>query len=352
MYNGFTDSQSKFTPDNEGIDMKLLNVMTNHAFNVYLKERIADAEKSFHFVPGEGLLKDRMEKLGCIRRWLATLLNAEFGKMGIDARINAARIAAGDANKPDAWIDVLRTSGILRRVKANNRLRHYLMQVPDEDNALYYNADGDKTNVHTNKMRNQSAVNFIINQFSFEFPRLLRMGAAFLTENDKAKTNFMLSTSKWTIPTISFIEESDDVMTITIRAGRENGDMERISKQIISALKRMNIVRFYNLVVETPRQHQIMVNLNIKKKEDFVAPEEPIMTPNTVKEIVETPVDASKVIKAKINELEKEFNELEMKKRNLNDEVSRISSRTIQLKRQMETLRISLEVISEPKAGV
>lgn len=332
--------------------MKLVNVLTNNNFNTYIKELIANAEASFNFVPGEGLRADRIEKLGCIRQWISTILNTEFGKMGIDARINAARIAAGDANKPDAWIDVLRTSGILRRVKANNRLRHYLMQAPDEYNALYYNADGDKTNVHTNKMHNQSAVNFIINQFSFEFPRLLRLGAAFLTENDKAKTNFMLSTSKWNIPTVSFIEESDDVMTITIRAGRENGDMERISKQIISALKRMNIVRFYNLVVETPRQHQIMVNLNIKKKEDFVAPEEPIMAPNTVKEIVETPVDAGKVIKAKINELEKEFNELEMKKRNLNDEVSRISSRTIQLKRQMETLRISLEVISEPKAGV
>ncbi|MCO0615365.1 DUF3450 domain-containing protein, partial [Lutimaribacter sp. EGI FJ00015] len=125
-----------------------------------------------------------------------------------------------------------------------------------------------------------------------------------------------------------------------------------ISNQIISALTRMNFVRFHNIVVETPRQHQILVNFNIKKNEDFVAPEEPIVTPNTVKEIVETPVDASKVIKAKINELEKEFNELETKKRNLNDEVSRISSRTIQLKRQMETLRISLEVISEPKAGV
>lgn len=333
--------------------MKLVNVLTNNNFNTYIKELIANAETSFNFVPGEGLRADRIEKLGCIRQWISTILNTEFGKMGIDARINAARIAAGDANKPDAWIDVLRTSGILRRVKANNRLRHYLMQAPDEYNALYYNADGDKTNVHTNKMHNQSAVNFIINQFSFEFPRLLRLGAAFLTENDKAKTNFMLSTSKWTIPTISFIEESEDVMTIVIRSGhRENGDMERISKQIISALKRMNIVRFHNLVVETPRQHQIMVNLNIKKNEDFVAPEEPIVTPNTVKEIVETPVDAGKVIKAKINELEKEFNELETKKRNLNDEVSRISSRTIQLKRQMETLRISLEVISEPKAGV
>lgn len=333
--------------------MKLVNVLTNNNFNTYIKELIANAETSFNFVPGEGLRSDRIEKLGCIRRWIATILNTEFGKMGIDARINAARIAAGDANKPDAWIDVLRTSGILRRVKANNRLRHYLMQVPDEYNALYYNADGDKTNVHTNKMHNQSAVNFIINQFSFEFSRLLRLGAAFLTENDKAKIGFYLASDKMYLPTVSFIEESEDTMTIVIRSGAsENGDMERISKQIISALKRMNIVRFHNLVIETPRQHQIMVNLNIKKKEDFVAPEEPIMTPNTVKEIVETPVDVNKAIQTKINELEKEFNELEMKKRNLNEEVSRISSRTIQLKRQMETLKISLGVISEPKAGV
>lgn len=333
--------------------MKLVNVLTNNNLNTYIKELIANAETSFNFVPGEGLLKDRLEKLGCIRLWITTKLNTEFGKMGLDTRIRAARIAVGDANKPDAWFDVLRNTGILTRIKANNRLRHYLMQAPDEYNALYYNAAGDKTNVHTNKMHNQSAVNFIINQFSFEFSRLLRLGAAFLIENDKAKINFYLASDKMYFPTVSFIEESEDVMTIVIRSGaKENGDMERISKQIISALKRMNIVRFHNLVVETPRQHQIMVNLNIKKNEDFVAPEEPIMTPNTVKEIVETPVDASKVIKAKINELEKEFNELEMKKRNLNDEVSRISSRTIQLKRQMETLRISLEVISEPKAGV
>lgn len=332
--------------------MKLVNVLTNNNFNTYIKELIANAETSFNFVPGEGLRADRIEKLGCIRQWISTILNTEFVKMGINARINAARIAAGDANKPDAWIDVLRSSGILHRVKAHNRLSHYLTKADDEFNdgwiEMYYNVAGDRTHAYT-----KGGIKFAINRFSNDVSSILRLGAAFLSENDKAKIKFHLSMDKSFLPAISFTEDevSKDTMVITIRNGyRDNGDMQRISKQIIAALSRMKVVRHSNMIIETSSQHRIAVTFNTPKTDNTVV--ETSMTPVKAHKTIETPVDINKAIQAKINELEEEFNELEMKKRNLNDEVSRISSRTIQLKRQMETLKISLGIISEPKAGV
>lgn len=352
VYNGFTDSQSNLTPDNEGIDMKLVNVLTKANFNTYMKELIDEAEKSFNFVPGEGLLKDRMEKLGCIRVWIATKLNTEFSKMGLNARINATRISTEASNRADVWIETISKMGILTRIKAHNRLRHYLTKVDDEHNEMYYNLAGDRT-----YGRNQSGIKFAINRFYNDITGLLRLGSAFLTENDKAKVKFnpsLIETDKSFIPTVSFIEDEtcNDTMTIVVRSGyRDNGDMQRISKQIIAALSRMKVVRYHNVVVERPSQHRIEVSFNVPKKQ-FDLKEMAIMSPAKVGEIVEAPVDVNKVIQNKIKELETEFEELEMKKRNLNDEVSRISSRTIQLKRQVETLKISLGVISEPKAGV
>lgn len=354
VYNGFTDSQSNLTPDNEGIDMKLVNVLTKANFNTYMKELIDEAEKSFNFVPGEGLLKDRMEKLGCIRVWIATKLNTEFSKMGLNARINATRISTEASNRADVWIETISKMGILTRIKAHNRLRHYLTKVDDEHNEMYYNLAGDRT---YGRGRNQSGIKFAINRFYNDVTGLLRLGSAFLTENDKAKVKFnpsLIETDKSFIPTVSFIEDEtcNDTMTIVVRSGyRDNGDMQRISKQIIAALSRMKVVRYHNVVVERPSQHRIEVSFNVPKKQ-FDLKEMAIMSPAKVGEIVEAPVDVNKVIQNKIKELETEFEELEMKKRNLNDEVSRISSRTIQLKRQVETLKISLGVISEPKAGV
>ena len=333
--------------------MKLVNVLTNNNFNTYIKELIANAETSFNFIPGEGILKVRLEKLGCIRLWITTKLNTEFGKIGLNSRINATRIAVGDANKPDAWIDVLRSTGILTRIKAHNRLSHYLTKADDEFNdgclEMYYNVAGDRTHAYS-----KGGIKFAINRFSNDVSSILRLGAAFLSENDKAKIKFHLSMDKSFLPAISFTEDevSKDTMVITIRNGyRDNGDMQRISKQIIAALSRMKAVRYSTLVVETSSQHRIAVTFNTPKTDNTLA-ETPIMTPAKAHKIVETPVDVNKAIQTKINELEKEFDELEMKKRNLNEEVSRISSRTIQLKRQMETLEISLGVISEPKAGV
>lgn len=333
--------------------MKLVNVLTKANFKTYMNELIADAEKSFNFVPGEGLFKDRMEKLGCIRIWIATQLNMEFSKMGLNARLNATRVAKEMANHPDVWIGIISKMGILTRIKAHNRLSHYLTKADDEFNdgclEMYYNVAGDRTHAYS-----KGGIKFAINRFSNDVSSILRLGAAFLSENDKAKIKFHLSMDKSFLPAISFAEDevSKDTMVITIRNGyRDNGDMQRISKQIIAALSRMKAVRYSTLVVETSSQHRIAVTFNTPKTDNTLA-EIPIMTPAKAHKIVETPVDVNKAIQTKINELEKEFNELEMKKRNLNDEVSRISSRTIQLKRQMETLKISLGVISEPKAGV
>lgn len=349
VYNGFTDSQSNLTPDNEGIDMKLVNVLTKANFNTYMKELIDEAEKSFNFVPGEGLLKDRMEKLGCIRVWIANKLNTEFSSIGLNTRINATRISTEVSNRADVWIETISKMGILTRIKAHNRLRHYLTKVDDEHNEMYYNSTGDKAHAYS-----QGGIKFAINRFCNDISRLLRLGSAFLSENDKAKVKFHLAADKSFLPAISFIEDEtcNDTMTIVIRSGyRDNGDMQRISKQIIAALSRMKVVRYHNVVVEKPSQHRIEVSFNVPKKE-FDLKEMAIMSPAKVSEIIEIPVDVNKVIQNKIKELETEFEELEMKKRNLNDEVSRISSRTIQLKRQVETLKISLGVISEPKAGV
>lgn len=352
MYNGFTDSQSNLTPDNEGIDMKLVNVLTKANFNTYMKELIDEAEKSFNFVPGEGLLKDRMEKLGCIRVWISNKLNTEFSNIGLNARINATRISTEVSNRADVWIETISKMGILTKIKAHNRLSHYLTKVDDEHNEMYYNSAGDKAHAYS-----QSGIKFAINRFYNDGPRLLRLGSAFLTENDKAKVKFnpsLVETDKSFIPTVSFIEDESryGVMTIVIRSGyRDNGDVQRISKQIIAALSRMKVVSYHNVVVERPSQHRIEVSFNVPKKE-LDLKEMQIAPPAKVSEILEAPVDVNKVIQNKIKELETEFEELEMKKRNLNDEVSRISSRTIQLKRQVETLKISLGVISEPKAGV
>lgn len=349
VYNGFTDSQSNLTPDNEGIDMKLVNVLTKANFNTYMKELIDEAEKSFNFVPGEGLLKDRMEKLGCIRVWIANKLNTEFSSIGLNARINATRISTEVSNRADVWIETISKMGILTKIKAHNRLSHYLTKVDDEHNEMYYNSTGDKSNAYS-----QGGIKFAINRFCNDISRLLRLGSAFLSENDKAKVKFHLSIDKSFLPAISFVEDEtcNDTMTIVIHSGyRDNGDMQRISKQIIDALSRMKVVRYHNVVVERPSQHRIAVSFNVPKKE-LDLKEMAIMSPTKVREIVEAPVDVNKVIQNKIKELETEFEELEMKKRNLNDEVSRISSRTIQLKRQVETLKISLGVISEPRAGV
>lgn len=333
--------------------MKLVNVLTKANFKTYMNELIADAEKSFNFVPGEGLLKDRLEKLGCIRIWIATQLNTEFSRMGLNARINATRITREMANNTNVWVEIISKMGILTRIKAHNRLSHYLTKADDEFNdgclELYYNSAGDRAYGYS-----KGGIKFAINRFSNDVSPLLRLGAAFLSENDKAKIKFHLSMDKSFVPAISFTEDEtcNDTMMITIRNGyRDNGDMQRISKQIIAALSRMKVVRRHNLVVETPSQHKIEVAFNVPKKESTL-PDMQILSPAKVREIVEAPVDVNKAIQTKINELEKEFDELEMKKRNLNEEVSRISSRTIQLKRQMETLKISLGVISEPKAGV
>lgn len=352
MYNGFTDSQSNLTPDNEGIEMKLVNVLTKANFKTYMNELIDEAEKSFNFVPGEGLLKDRMEKLGCIRVWISNKLNTEFSNIGLNSRINATRISTEVSNRADVWIETISKMGILTKIKAHNRLSHYLTKVDDEHNEMYYNSAGDKAHAYS-----QSGIKFAINRFYNDGPRLLRLGSAFLTENDKAKVKFnpsLVETDKSFIPTVSFIEDESryGVMTIVIRSGyRDNGDVQRISKQIIAALSRMKVISYHNVVVEKPSQHRIEVSFNIPKKQ-FDLKEMAIMSPAKVSEILEAPVDVNKVIQNKIKELETEFEELEMKKRNLNDEVSRISSRTIQLKRQVETLKISLGVISEPKAGV
>lgn len=75
MYNGFTDSQSNLTPDNEGIEMKLVNVLTKANFKTYMKELIDEAEKSFNFVPGEGLLKGPYGKT-----WLYSRLDFKQAK--------------------------------------------------------------------------------------------------------------------------------------------------------------------------------------------------------------------------------------------------------------------------------
>ncbi|UKH49480.1 hypothetical protein [Enterobacter phage vB-EclM_KMB17] len=329
--------------------MKLVNVLTKANFKTYMNELIADAEKSFNFVPGEGLFKDRLEKLGCIRIWITTQLNTEFSRMGLNARINATRITRETANNTDVWVEIISKMGILTRIKAHNRLSHYLTKADDEFNEMYYNSAGDRTHGHS-----KGGIKFAINRFSNDVSRILRLGAAFLSENDKAKIKFHLSIDKSFVPAISFTEDEtcNDAMMITIRNGyRDNGDMQRISRQIIAALSRMKVVRHHNFVVETPSQHKIEVVFNVPKKESTL-PDMQILSPAKVREIVEAPVDVNKAIQTKINELEKEFNELEMKKRNLNEEVSRISSRTIQLKRQMETLKISLGIISEPKAGV
>lgn len=351
MYNGFTDSQSNITPDNEGYIM-ISNIVTDKQFVQYLVN-VIEKGKSKHIRSGytpPAISVTDIEHQQNFIKWVVSSIVSEIEPI-IQQKINEKAIV----NKISVdsychfipYMDAFKKTGVIGKLKAANRLSKWLTTA-NKPNPSYYNSMGDIDIMHENSV--VSDTNFFNFNLQKELPRILRAGATLLTGNNKLKCQAYYAQSSFggNVPVVYAYNEGGSSL-ITVK-GNENNSFCNVCEQLMKALTFMKVVSEVNIIRRIKNELTLSVPINSSRLGNRIRSGEQMNQFQSAKTIE---VSLSAMLQSKMNELQKEKESLQARKQKLNDEVTSISSRIIQIGRQMASLHTSWEVINEkPADGV
>lgn len=348
MYNGFTDSQPILHLTMK--DSKMIStIVTDKQFVEYLANVIQKGTSKHILHPGFIHISVTEQRQNCVK-WVVSSIVSEIEPI-IQQKINEKAII----NKIDidsycqfiSYMDAFKKTGLVGKLKAANRLSKWLTTA-NEPNPSYYNSMGDIDIVHENSA--VSDTNFFNWNLQKELPRILRAGATLLTGNSKLKCQAYFAQSSFggNVPAVYAYNEGGSSL-ITVK-GNENNSFCNVCDQLMKALTLMKVVSEVNIIRRIKNELTLSVVINSSCLGNRIRTGEQMKPFQSAKTIE---VSLSAMLQSKMNELQKEKETLQARKQKLNDEVSSISCRIIQIGRQMASLHTSWEVMNEkPADGV
>lgn len=358
MYNGFTDSQSNITPDNEGIDMKLSHVLTTNDFRHYIQGLLDIARDSFSY-NSDAPFNERNAVLTAMKNWIFQSLEKDrkqqlgFNPLKESIKKNFQLTLVVTARH--SLTDIMVKNGELAKIKAMNRLRHFLTPASldtDNLNRKYFTVTGDKALASRTFSDIRTDIDFVINKFQTSFAEILRAGSKLLTGNEKAVVPFFFTTgSRGAITSIKLTKQSEDSFVISILRGhKENGDMEKISKQLRSALNKMSILNYHSVTKETGTLREILVSIRPValgfKPIQPTAMHYPAVVEHTSTPVAQKSPD-SVVIANMIQEAHGRKQKLAIELNELKDKMESLGNEDITLSRLLDSLQTTLKVMNE-----
>ena len=338
MYNGFTDSQPILHLTMK--DSKMIStIVTDKQFVEYLAAVIREGKSKTL----SGYLEQRQN---CIKWVVSSIVDKiePIIQQKIDKKSIIDKIDAAYFRSFIPYMDAFKKSGVVGKLKAANRLNKWLTpgNLNDKLNASYYNSMGDIDIMHENSVISDD--NFFKYNLQKELPRILRAGATLLTGNNKLKSHAYYSESPFggNVPVVYAQSEGENLL-ITVK-GIENNSFCNVCEQLMKALTLMRVVSKVNIVKRVKNQLTLSVSINSECLGNKIGNGS---TYEKVASVKNVEVSLESVLENEMNKLEKEKENLQTRKQKLSDEVTAISSRVIQIGRQLASLRTTYEYMKE-----
>lgn len=344
MYNGFTDSQSNITPDNEGIEMNIDDIKTNMHVQSYFGKLIKEAEKKFGFCPTCPDSRSTWKKN--VLNNVITSACSDLGAYGTFDIKKAKNDFSASVTSAVWYAEYFMHLGIFGKVKANNNLRDFGKMHSVFAGQFNYNSiTGDPVRMFNDSASSESK---FIGMVYKEVALIARLGAKGLSGNDKAKYPIHVGNAacRGSAQVEAIVLHENKIRFIVHGMG---APAITTGRQLYHAFSKMGVVE---TVTATKGSTKYIIEVTIRPEYlcGYKVKTSNVFTPVEVAQVIKKSSSVESVLQKAMAELQKEKDSLNERKAELNKEVTAISARVIQIGRQLSSLNASLEVMKEAPA--